>query len=100
MEIKITNEKHDKFLERKIINFSVRLDKNEKIDKNLIKSKLMEGYKEGFPILYSLKSTYGTRDINGILHIYSNEEIAKSILPKYVLVKNGVITDAKGKESK
>lgn len=100
MEIKILSEKDDKFIGRKIITFSVRLGKGEKIDRSAIKSKLMEGYKEGFPILYSLKSIFGTEDVNGILHIYSDENVAKRILPKYILVKNGVIQNVKEKESK
>ncbi|MDP8012911.1 MAG: hypothetical protein RAK22_02305 [Nanoarchaeota archaeon] len=91
MEIKVLSEHDDKYLDRKIVNFSVKLEPNENIDKNAIKTKLMEGYKEGFPIIYTIKGVYGIREAKGVLHIYKNEDSAKKLLPKYVLIKNGVI---------
>ncbi|MCL4376594.1 hypothetical protein M1558_03860 [Candidatus Parvarchaeota archaeon] len=90
MEIKIDSKVNDKYFDREIIDFTARLKSGEaaKIDET---RKALEGEaKDGFLVIYTIKSTYGKNEVKGIAHVYKNEEMAKKILPKYVLEKNGI----------
>jgi ribosomal protein S24E len=90
MEVKIDSKVNDKYFDREIINFTIKLKGGEpaKIDET---RKFLEGDgKSGFLIIYTIKSTYGKNEAKGIAHVYKNEEMARKILPKYILEKNGI----------
>ena len=90
MEIKIDSKIDDKYLDRKIINFTVKLKSGENAKIDETKKALEEESRDGFLVIYTIKSTYGKNEVRGIAHVYKNEEMAKKILPKYVLEKNGI----------
>ena len=85
--------------DRIVVNFTIKIEPKETVKLEDIKSKLSEEFKDGLIIIYTMKNVYGKRDINGIAQVYKNEDVAKKILQKYVLKKNG-IEYAKGKEKK
>ena len=91
MDIKTEEAKEDKFFERKIIRFSVRTAANETAKREDIKKTLREKHPEGFLIIYTMKNSYGKREINGVVHIYKDEAHAKRIVQKHILKKNGVV---------
>ncbi len=90
MEIKIDSKNDDRYLDREIINFTAKLKSGEPSKITEIKKALEEEAKNGFLIIYTIKSTYGKNEVKGIAHVYKNEETAKRILPKYILEKNGI----------
>lgn len=90
MEIKIDSTKDDKYFDRQIINFIVKLKAGEPAKLDETKKILEKEGKEGFLLIYTIKNIYGKNEARGIAHIYKNEELAKKILPKYILEKNGV----------
>ena len=90
MEIKIDSKSDNKYLDRDIINFTIKLKSGETAKISEIKKALESESKDGFLAIYTMKSTYGKNEVKGIAHVYKNEEMAKKILPKYILKKNGI----------
>ncbi|MCL5976348.1 MAG: hypothetical protein M1580_02010 [Candidatus Parvarchaeota archaeon] len=90
MEVKINSKINDKYLDREIINFTVKLKSGEPAKIDETRKTLEEEEKNGFLVIYTIKSTYGKNEAKGIAHVYKNEEMAKKILPKYILEKNGI----------
>ncbi|MCL4400837.1 MAG: hypothetical protein M1348_00840 [Candidatus Parvarchaeota archaeon] len=99
MEFKITSKTHDKFFDRMLVNFRVKLGPKETIKIDDAKKLLSDQSKDGFIVIYSMKNSYGSRNVNGLAHIYKDEESAKALLQRYILKKNGVIY-AERKEEK
>jgi ribosomal protein S24E len=90
MELKIDSTTNDVYFDREIINFTIKLKGGEPAKIDETKRALSEEGKNGFLVVYTIKSTYGKNEAKGIAHVYKNEETAKKILPKYILEKNGV----------
>ncbi len=90
MELKIDSTTNDVYFDREIINFTIKLKGGEPAKIDETKRALSEEGKNGFLVIYTIKSTYGKNEAKGIAHVYKNEETAKKILPKYILEKNGV----------
>ena len=90
MEVKINSKIDDKYLDREIINFTAKLKSGEPAKIDETRKALEEEGKNGFLVIYTIKSTYGKNEAKGIAHVYKNEEMAKKILPKYILEKNGI----------
>lgn len=99
MELKINSKTHDKYFDRTIISFQLKLGAKETAKLAEVRKALGEHVKEGFIVVYTMKNVYGSRNVNGIAQVYSNEEVAKKILQKHVLKKNGVVY-AERKEEK
>jgi ribosomal protein S24E len=100
MELKITSKKQDKYFDRTIVDFQIKLESKETIKLEDVKKALSEHFKEGYIIVYTMKNVYGSREIKGKAHIYASEEKAKRLLQKYILKKNGVVYAEKPKEEK
>ncbi|MCL4396913.1 hypothetical protein M1494_01025 [Candidatus Parvarchaeota archaeon] len=90
MEVKIDSKTADKYFDREIINFTAKLKSGEPAKIDETRKILEEEGKNGFLVIYTIKSTYGKNEARGIAHVYKNEEMAKKILPKYILEKNGI----------
>lgn len=90
MELKIDSAMDDGYFDREIINFTIKLKSGEPAKIDETKKALEKEGKNGFLIIYTLKSTYGKNEARGIAHVYKKEEMARKILPKYVLEKNGI----------
>ena len=90
MEIKIDSKIDDRYFDREIIGFTIKLKSGElaKIDET--KKTLEKESENDFLVIYTIKSTYGKNEAKGIAHIYKSEEMARKILPKYILEKNGI----------
>ncbi len=90
MEVQIISKINDKYFDRDIIHFNVKLKGGEtgKIDE--VKKEIEKTNQQGTIIIYTIKSTYGKNEMNGIAHVYKDEETAKKILPRYILEKNGI----------
>ena len=91
MELKTEEAKEDRFFERKIIKFSVKTASKETVKRDEIKKKLQEKFPEGFLIIYTMRNSYGKRELDGVAHIYKDEAHAKRIVQKHILKKNGVV---------
>ncbi len=91
MEIKTEEAKEDKFFNRKIIKFSVKTGEKEIAKREDIKKKLHEENPEGFLIIYTMRNSYGKRELKGVAHVYKDEAHAKRIVQKHILKKNGVV---------
>ncbi len=90
MELKVNSSSDDKYFDRVVINFTVKLKSGEPARIDEIKKEIEKENQNGQVIIYTLKSVYGRNETKGIAHVYKNEETAKKILPKYVLEKNGI----------
>jgi ribosomal protein S24E len=90
MEIKIDSTKDDRYFDREIINFTVKLKAGEPAKIEDTKKNLEQEGKNGFLVIYTIKNIYGKNEARGIAHVYKSEEMARKILPKYILEKNGV----------
>ena len=100
MELKVISKSNDKYFDRTLITFSLKTESKETVKIDDVKKKLAEHFPEGFLVVYTLKNVYGSREINGIAHVYKDEESAKKVLQKFILKKNGVIYAEKQKEEK
>ena len=100
MELKVTSKSNDKYFDRTLITFSLKTESKETVKIDDVKKKLAEHFPDGFLVVYTLKNVYGSRDVNGIAHVYKDEESARRVLQKYILKKNGVIYAEKQKEEK
>ncbi len=100
MELKIISKMNDKYLDRTLITFHLKTEPKEIVKIDDVKKKLAEHFPEGFLVVYTLKNVYGSRDVNGIAHVYKDEQSARRVLQKYILKKNGVVYAEKQKEEK
>ncbi len=98
--MEITDEKveNNKYLDRKVITFTMKKEKGEIIKLEDVKSKLAEKYSDGFLVIYTLKNVYGKNETKGIAHLYTNEDTAKKVLQKAILKKNSIGEDGKEKQ--
>lgn len=100
MKLEVTGESSNEFFDRKTVDFYVDFEKGEKVKLLDARKELSEKYKDGMLVVITLKNMFGLRRMKGVAQLYSNETVAKSVLPRYVLKKNGLIEDAKEKEKK
>lgn len=98
MELNIVSKRHDKYFNRTIADFRIKVGSKETIKLEDVKKAVSEQFKDGYIVIYTMKNVYGTREIKGRAHIYENEESAKRILQRYILEKNGVVYAEKQKE--
>ncbi|MCL4399581.1 hypothetical protein M1293_03715 [Candidatus Parvarchaeota archaeon] len=90
MEIKLDPVKEDKYFDRKLVTFTLKKEQKETVKIADIKTKLSEHFKDGFVVVYTVKSRYGLNEMYGCAHVYKDIEAAKKVLQRYILEKNGV----------
>ncbi len=99
MELSVTSTTKDKYFDREVINFVVKTGPKETAKFADVKARLAEKYKDGYLVVYTMRNVYGSREVRGIAQLYADEALAKRILQKYILKKNGVVyAEEKAKE--
>lgn len=90
MEIKINSKSDDVYFSRRIIEFTIKLKSGESARLDEVKKELEKENTDGKVIIYTIKNVYGKNEARGTAHVYSDESIARKVLPKYILEKNGM----------
>ncbi len=90
MEIKIDSENENVYLDRKVINFTVKLKSGENAKLDDVKKELEKEVNDENILIYTIKNIYGKSEAKGIAHIYKDKNTALKVLPRYILEKNGI----------
>ncbi len=101
MDAKIIKTNENAILGRKEIIASVSFDKatpNRKEMKELVCGKI--GANPDSTVVREVKSKFGTRGIDAVLHVYASKDAALAAEPGYILIREGMAEKKPKKEKK
>ena len=100
MDIKIRNDKQNKSLERREIEFFGEGEKTTPARKEVLESLAQKlAVNEKFIMVKRIENVYGSHEFEGTANVYSSKERMNQLESPYLQKRNGVQEEAKKKEA-